>query len=217
VSEAHNLLCERAEVTMRALRIATTTAWIGLALGGTTGSPAGVRAQRETSIRARQLFVDREGVPHVEIDASEIESAALRDRLESGLPQRLVMHVAAYRMGAPVATVTRSCSITYLPYERRFRAGHTMGTLPEAMQECLRIEDLAIGSRSDWSSRPRSALSYVALIELNPPSADGERRLRDWLIQHPAWPAGSPIAPPPRPRPRSAEMTFGYSWKAAER
>ncbi|GAB4203026.1 MAG: hypothetical protein OHK0013_16830 [Sandaracinaceae bacterium] len=155
--------------------------------------PAEARAQvpeRRVGVR----FVD--GVPHVDVSVADFASdPETRRKLESGLPQTLVLRTYAYVDGveAPIAVAARSCRVVYDLWETRFRvqiaseAGDrstTVASVEDVITRCLVASRLSVGTAAAWTSHRGRRAYFAILAELNPLTPDTVQRIRRW-IAHP--------------------------------
>ncbi len=133
----------------------------------------------------------REGAPIVDVSAADLADASLRERLESGIWERLVMRIYAYREnGEPVAVAVRSCRIQWdvwpQVYVLQYRASdtdrdETHATLQAVLDRCLVARRVAVGTAPDYAGHAGQRIYFAALIELNPLSPAQIHRLRRWL------------------------------------
>jgi hypothetical protein len=133
------------------------------------------------------------GVPHLHFSARDLANAEVRRKLDSGLPQTIVMRVYAYRAsdtGAPVAAAPQSCRVTKDFLEDRYRvqlqtsAGDTtesISTLDGVVRRCLEVRGILVGARSGWATLRGQRVYFAVLIEFNPLSPNTVRRIRRWL------------------------------------
>ena len=138
----------------------------------------------------------REGVPNVHFSAADLADERVRRKLESGLPQTLVMRIYGYREdGQPLSVTARSCRVTFDLWEEVYRVevqdgasdrSETHGAIDAVLRRCLVADHLPVGRASDYGSVRGRAVYFAVLIELNPLSSDTVHRLRRWL----ARPAG---------------------------
>jgi hypothetical protein len=138
----------------------------------------------------------RDGVPRVHFSAVDLVDRALRRKLESGLPQTLVMRIYAYReSGRPLAVAPRHCRVTYDLWEEVYRVelrdarrdrNESYGTLEAVLRRCLVADRVPVGRARDYAGAAGERIYFAVLLELNPLSPDTVHRLRRWL----ARPAG---------------------------
>ena len=160
----------------------------------TIAAPA---AAQEEGIRARRIGVHwTGGAPAVDFSAVDLADRSVREKLETGLPQTLVMRVYAYREGGqPIAVAPRSCRVTYDLWEEVYRVQvqepnvdrvESFRSLDAVLDRCLVARRIPIGAGSEYRSLAGERIYFATLIELNPLSPDTVHRLRRWL----ARPAG---------------------------
>jgi len=132
-----------------------------------------------------------DGLPNVHFSAVDLADASLRDELESGAWQRLVMRVYAYSAdGQPIAVSVRSCRIKWdvwpQVYAVQFRSSaqdrdETYRTMDDVLSRCLVSRRVTVGRRADYAAFRGERIYFAALIELNPLSPAQVHRLRRWL------------------------------------
>ncbi len=149
-------------------------------------------ASAQDSVPERRFGVRwSEGAPTVHFSAVDLVDEALRDELESGAWQRLVMRVYAYgEDGRPLAVAVRSCRIKWdvwpQVYVVQFRSSRldrdeTYRTLDDVLSRCLVSRRVPVGDARDFRAHRGESLYFAALIELNPLSPAQIHRLRRWL------------------------------------
>lgn len=112
-------------------------------------------------------------------------------RLDSGLPQRIVVQHFVYERGraAPVAASGHSCRVVYDLWQALYRVDYEHLGLPqnvfayrtraEVIERCLVMRGFPLGSAEELA---RARRVYVgSLIELNPLSNSTVARIRRWL------------------------------------
>ncbi len=177
------------------MRIAALT----LALAA-LAAPVSLASAQDETVRERRVGVHwREGVPEVVFSASDLATAAVREKLQSGLPQTLVMRVYAYRAsGQPVAMAPRSCRVIYDPWEEIYRVQvqdprvdrvESFSDLDAVVRRCLVARRVRVGTADDYRALSGESLYFAVLIEMNPLSPETVHRLRRWL----ARPAGGGV------------------------
>ena len=178
---------------------APSTSSLGLLLGllallGGTSSAAAQQPVPERRVGVH--FV--EGVPRLDFSAVHLADARVRRKLESGLPQTLVMRIYAYQQGRPqpIAVQARSCRVVYDLWEDVYRvqlrstAGDRTLSLPnvdQVLARCLVARRVAVGEASRWQRQQGRQVYFGVIIELNPLSPNTVQRIRRWL----ASPGGS--------------------------
>ncbi|MFK7986252.1 MAG: hypothetical protein AB8I08_09485 [Sandaracinaceae bacterium] len=165
---------------------------MGLLFFAMASLPAGADAQ---DVPTRQMGVSWSGrVPSVHFSALDLADRAVRRKLESGLPQTLVMRLFAYGSeGQALGVTARSCRVTYDLWEEVYRIeladargdrSETVTALDDVLSRCLVADRVSVGRASDYAGVRR--VYFAVLLELNPLSPDTVHRLRRWL----ARPAG---------------------------
>lgn len=149
-------------------------------------------ASAQSSIPERRFGVHwNEGVPSVDISAVDLADTSLREQLESGVWERLVMRIYAYRGdGDPIAVAARSCRIHWdvwpQIYAVQFRSSRedvdeSYRDMDDVLSRCLVARRVSIGRPADYRDRGGQRIYFAALIELNPLSPAQIHRMRRWL------------------------------------
>lgn len=123
--------------------------------------------------------------------AADLMHSEARDKLDSGLPQRIVAQHFVYESGrsAPLAAGGHSCKVVYDLWQALYRVEYEqLGMSPSALafrtraeviERCLVMREFALGSATELG---RARRLYVgSLIELNPLSTTTVARIRRWL------------------------------------
>jgi len=163
-----------------------------LACAGAGASP--VYAQDIANVAVRPVSVRwHEGGPLLNFSARDFLSKEVKQKLASGLPQRIVTRVYAFpeRGGdRPVAITAASCRVVYDIWEAVYRVeeqtpaidrARTTRDPAEALATCLEPKTLAVGDRSAFAKLVGRRVYFGVIIELNPLSADTVQRIRRWL------------------------------------
>jgi hypothetical protein len=123
--------------------------------------------------------------------ASDLMNRQAHEKLESGLPQRIVAQHFVYASGRnePLAAGGHSCKIVYDLWQALYRVEYEqLGLAPNALafrtrgeviERCLVMRAFAIGSAADIEGR--KSIYVGSLIELNPLSTSTVARIRRWL------------------------------------
>lgn len=151
-------------------------------------------ARAEPSVQARRMGLIQNGdVAELSYSARDLVNADARKKLDSGLPQRIVVQHFVYAAGRaePVALSGHSCRVVYDLWQAVYRVDYeAFGVAPvayayktqaEVLERCLvmRRVPILLGSEVHGISR-----IYVAsLIELNPLSSTTVARIRRWLAR----------------------------------
>jgi hypothetical protein len=134
-----------------------------------------------------------EGVPQLDFSARDLATAEVRRKLDSGLPQTLVLRVAALRSSepsTPIALAAQTCRVTNALLYNTYRVQVTTvaGTVTESIptldgviRRCLVERGIAVGSRGVYEARRGERVYFAVLLEFNPLSPDTVRRIRRWL------------------------------------
>jgi hypothetical protein len=150
--------------------------------------------------RVRRVGVRwRDGVPAVSVSARDLANGAVRRKLDSGLPQTIVVQLFAYdEDGVAVAVAPRTCRVVYDLWEEVYRVqiqtleddeAATVGEVDAVLDHCLVLRRQEVGSRADYRAVAGERIYFAALVELNPLSPDTVERIRRWL----ARPAGGRV------------------------
>ncbi len=135
--------------------------------------------------------VFRSGSPHFYYSARDLINREAEKKLDSGLPQRIVVQHFAYvqRRSEPVAVSATHCKVVYDLWQAAYRVeyetigglmhNHTLGTRAEVLELCLVMRNQKLGEASDYGSHRR--MHVASLIELNPLSSSTIARIRRWL------------------------------------
>jgi hypothetical protein len=123
--------------------------------------------------------------------AADLMHSEARDKLDSGLPQRIVAQHFVYASGrsVPLAAGGHSCKVVYDLWQALYRVEYEqLGMSPSALafrtraeviERCLVMREFVLGSATELSGARRV---YVgSLIELNPLSTSTVARIRRWL------------------------------------
>jgi hypothetical protein len=130
--------------------------------------------------------------PLLSFSARDFVSNAVAEKLDSGLPQRIVTRVYAYPEGGaePISVSAMSCRVVYDLWEGVYRVqqqtatSDTTRTLNDragVIGACLDVRALALGDSEAFTHYRGRSIYFAALIELNPVSPDTVQRIRRWL------------------------------------
>jgi len=123
--------------------------------------------------------------------AADLMHRQAQDKLDSGLPQRIVAQHFVYETGrsAPLAAGGHSCKVVYDLWQALYRVEYEqLGLSPSALafrtraeviERCLVMRGFAIGTASELSGA--KSVYVGSLIELNPLSTSTVARIRRWL------------------------------------
>ena len=174
---------------LRASSVALLSLLAVAAVAGT--QPRSARAQ---DVAGRTLGVRWSGgVPELHFSARDLATPALRRKLDSGLPQNVVMRVYAYRSSnnrTPIAVAPLSCRITRDFLEERYRVQvqsasgdrtESIATLEGVLRRCLEVRGLPVGGARAWTAHRGGRVYFAVLVEFNPLSPDTVWRIRRWL------------------------------------
>lgn len=139
----------------------------------------------------RRIGVSWEGgVPLLDFSAADAADRTVRRKLQSGLPQTLLLRVYAFRRGGgdPIAVEPRSCRVTYDLWEEVYRvevqdaAGDRTvryRDLTRVLRRCVTGRRMAVGVAANYASARN--VSFRVVVEVNPLSPDTVHRMRRWL------------------------------------
>lgn len=156
--------------------------------------PAISLAQAQEPPRRRLGVSFRDGGARLTFRARDLLDADAREKLESGLPQTVVMRLYAYAEGqaAPVAMSMRSCRIVYDLWEEVYRVqvesaeadSETIATdLDGVLERCLISRRFPVGTAEDYTDLAGARIYFAALFEFNPLSPATVERIRRWLAR----------------------------------
>lgn len=155
------------------------------AWGSTAHAQASELSQRRMGVQWR------DGVPHISFSARDLVTPGVRDRLDSSLPQRLVMRMYAYRAnGQPITVAARSCRVLHDTWERDYivdvedeRSDQTWSyrTRESVIRRCLVADHVPIGTARDYRDLSGESIYFAVMVELNPISSATIQRIRRWL------------------------------------
>jgi len=136
-------------------------------------------------------IVFRSGTPYLYYSARDLINAQAEKKLDSGLPQRIVVQHFAYvrRRSEPVAVSATHCKVVYDLWQAAYRVeyesvggtirNHTLATRAEVLDLCLVLRNQRLGDPHDYVGHQR--MHVASLIELNPLSSSTIARIRRWL------------------------------------
>lgn len=149
----------------------------------------------EAQVTSRRMGVRwNDAVPHLTFSARDLVNADVRRKLESGLPQTLVMRTYAYpqRGRRPIAVAARSCRVVYDLWEEVYRVqvqsetedrSATLSSIDQVLARCLVARSVAVGADAEWGPLRGQSVYFAVLVELNPLSPDTVQRIRRWLAR----------------------------------
>jgi hypothetical protein len=151
-------------------------------------------AAAEPPVQPRRMGVDPSASGLVlSYSARDLMNAEAQKKLDSGLPQRIVVQHFVYARGRsdPIAISGHSCRIVYDLWQAVYRVEYELfgvgvsafayRTRGEVIERCLVMHAFPLGQATDL---PPGTLLYVAsLIELNPLSTTTVARIRRWLAR----------------------------------
>lgn len=149
-------------------------------------------ALAEAAIQSRRMGLDaRPSGLTISYSAADLINNAAAQKLDSGLPQRIVAQHFVYQSGQnhPLSAAGHSCKVVYDLWQAVYRVEYEqLGFAPvalafrtraEVIDHCLVMRAFPVASAEELSSSKRV---YVgSLIELNPLSTTTVARIRRWL------------------------------------
>ena len=149
-------------------------------------------ALAEAVIQSRRMGLDlRPSGLSISYSAADLINHAAAQKLDSGLPQRIVAQHFVYQSGRnqPLAAAGHSCKVVYDLWQAVYRVEYEqLGFAPialafrmraEVIDHCLVMRAFPVASADELASNKRV---YVgSLIELNPLSTSTVARIRRWL------------------------------------
>ena len=146
----------------------------------------------EASVQGRRMGLHAEpSALTITYSAADLMHGDAAGKLDSGLPQRIVVQHYSYASGRSeaIAAGGHSCKVVFdlwqgvyrVEYERFGAAPVALAlrTRGEVIERCLVMRDFPLGSSADYAGVRRV---YVgSLIELNPLSTTTVARIRRWL------------------------------------
>ncbi len=149
-------------------------------------------ALAHAAVQTRNMgVVFRFGVPHLYYSARDLVNREVERKLDSGLPQRIVVQHFAYlaRRAEPVAVSAVHCKIVFDLWQAAYRVeheavgglvrNHTLATRAEVLELCLVLRNQPLGEARDFEGK--QTLRIASLVELNPLSSSTIARIRRWL------------------------------------
>ncbi len=152
-------------------------------------------AQVASDVPTRAMQVSwAAGVPSLGFSAKDFADAKVQKKLQSGLPQTVVIRLYAYpdHGHEPLAVTALSCRVVYDLWEGVYRierqteqSDKTLSakSLDGVVQQCLQGQDVRLGDAALFAKERGHAIYFAALLELNPLSQDTVQRIRRWLAR----------------------------------
>jgi hypothetical protein len=152
-------------------------------------------AHADPPVLVRPMAVKWSGqAPLLTFSARDFVNKSVIEKLDSGLPQRIVTRVYAYPEGGgePISVSVVSCRVTYDLWETVYRvqeqtatADHTrtLSDRASVIAACLDVRALALGDMDAFARFRGRSIYFAAIIELNPVSPDTVQRIRRWIAK----------------------------------
>lgn len=160
-----------------------------------------VAAQPQAQVPVRSIGVNWQNGPQLSFSARDFVDAEVVKKLQSGLPQTLVLRTFAYGEldHDPLALTVLSCRVVYDLWDGVYRVERqteasdrivSAKSLDVVIAQCLTMQGAPIGDPASWKRVRGSDVYFAVIVELNPLSPDAVQRIRRWL----ARPAGSELS-----------------------
>jgi len=132
-----------------------------------------------------------EGRLTITYSAADLMHRAAASKLDSGLPQRIVVQHFSYASGRSdvIAAGGHSCKVVFDLWQGVYRVEYerfgvapvalALRTQAEVIERCLVMRAFPLGSRADYENH--RSIYVGSLIELNPLSTTTVARIRRWL------------------------------------
>jgi hypothetical protein len=172
-------------MTARALLSMCSVLWVLLFCGAASADP---------TVQKRGMGIVRvQGVPVLSYSARDLINADAAKKLDSGLPQRIVVQHFSYAAGVtePISVAGHSCRVVYDLWQAVYRVEHEIfgagvnayayRTRAEVLERCLVMRAVSLGQSRDFQGI--RTLYVASLIELNPLSSSTLARIRRWLAR----------------------------------
>ena len=151
-------------------------------------------ARAEPNIQKRGMGLVQNGdALQLYYTARDLINADAQKKLDSGLPQRIVVQHFVYAVGRvePIAVAGHSCRVVYDLWQALYRVefeafgrppvAYAYPSRAEVLERCLVMRGATLGLGSEL--RRVSKLYVASLIELNPLSSSTLARIRRWLAR----------------------------------
>lgn len=151
-------------------------------------------ARAEPTVQSRGMGVVQQGSGvKLYYSARDLIGAEAQKKLDSGLPQRIVVQHFVYAQGRvePIGVAGHSCRIVYDLWQAVYRVefeafgatpvAYAYRTRPEVLERCLVMRGATLSLGREL--RNVSKLYVASLIELNPLSSSTLARIRRWLAR----------------------------------
>ncbi len=170
------------------------TAHVALAIGVFLASLA-VSAQN-APLGKRRFGIRWMGyVPEVDVSAADFVTRDVKKKLQSGLPQTIVVQVLAYQGKSkkkPLSAYAHSCRVVFDIWEETYhleqltpdrRSTFVVADPSEIVKTCLELRHIRLGDSSVFRDRSGQEVYVQVVVELNPLSDKTLERIRRWLVR----------------------------------
>lgn len=149
----------------------------------------------QADMRTRQIGVHFDGVsPGISFSVRDLLDARSREKLDSGLPQTLVLRVFAYsrRSSKPIAMVPLSCRVVHDLWDEVYRVQVTspagtrtirVSSAAQVLEQCLVVHRLRVGSGTTFAALRGQSVYFAVLAEFNPVDPLVVERVRRWIAR----------------------------------
>lgn len=137
------------------------------------------------------------------VDFRDVIDDSIRQKLQRGLPTRILFTALAYRANtrSPISSSYLSCKVTWHVWEEMYRVEisrssvattqrHWTPTLEGVLRRCAEITDLVLADTSELARGV--AVFFEGTVRINPLDEELINRLRQWVTR----PSRSTTAPP---------------------
>lgn len=151
-------------------------------------------AHAEPNVQSRGMGIHQQsGALLLYYSARDLINADALKKLDSGLPQRIVVQHFVYARGRaePIAVAGHSCRVVFDLWQAVYRVefeafgappvAHAYRSRPEVIERCLVMRGAPVVLGGEL--RKASKLYVASLIELNPLSSSTLARIRRWLAR----------------------------------
>lgn len=153
-------------------------------------TPLFARAQVVTQRKVGVSWKDR--VPVVSVSLRDLATADVRAKLQSGLPQTLVIRAQATPPASTkvLAANVRVCRVVYDLWSDVYRVesishegahARWVPKLEQVLAQCLVLSKFPVGRSAEYASSHGQVIRFLLSAEFNPLSKEALERIRKWL------------------------------------